>query len=134
MRTKVKAIIAVALSALSLNLVLPVPTFAALPTPNILLDPGNASSYSGTGTTVNSIGSASATGTMSNVTYSSTNGGAFVFTGSSSYISFPSAYQFGDNFTITAWCSNQEMVLQMDLAPQLLLLSPQAAGNISHLL
>lgn len=103
MRTKVKAIIAVALSALSLNLVLPVPTFAALPTPNILLDPGNASSYSGTGTTVNSIGSASATGTMSNVTYSSINGGAFVFTGSSSYISFPSAYQFGDNFTITAW-------------------------------
>lgn len=98
-----KARIALLLSVIAFGLYAPTQSHAALPTPNILIDPGNSGTYSGTGTTVNSIGSSSAQGTMSNVTYNSGNSGYFVFTGSSSYINFASAYQFGDNFTISAW-------------------------------
>jgi hypothetical protein len=98
-----KVPIALVMSALVLALITPSQSQAAPPAPNILIDPGNSGTYSGTGATVNSIGSSTAQGTMSNVTYNSSNGGYFAFTGSSSYISFPSAYQFGNTFTISAW-------------------------------
>ena len=125
MHAKVKVISALVLSALSFTFVAPVPTFAALPTANILIDPGNVSTYSGSGTTVNSIGSASATGTMNNVTYSATNGGTFIFTGSSSYINFSNAYQFGDNFTITAWVKQSGTPSQI----QALMANTAGGGN-----
>lgn len=98
-----KARIALLLGVLAFGLYAPTQSHAALPAPTILIDPGNSGTYSGTGTTVNSIGSSSAQGTMTNVTYNSGNGGYFAFTGSSSYINFSNAYQFGDNFTISAW-------------------------------
>lgn len=90
-------------SLLAFGLFSPTQSHAAPPTPNILIDPGNSGTYSGSGSTVNSIGSSSAQGTMSNVTYNSSNGGYFAFTGSASYINFASAYQFGNTFTISAW-------------------------------
>jgi hypothetical protein len=74
----------------------------AVPTATILIDPGNASSYSGSGNTVTSVGSNTISGTMSNVTYNSGNGGKFQFNGSSSSISFGS-FDFTNNFTIIAW-------------------------------
>ena len=98
-----KVCAALLLGVFTSGLAAPMQSHAAPLAPNILIDPGNSSTYSGTGTTVNSIGSSSATGTMNNVTYNSGNGGYFVFTGSSSYINFASAFQFGDNFTISAW-------------------------------
>lgn len=101
MRTK--TILALILGILPLYVVAPTPAVAALPMPNILLDPGDIGTYSGFGNTVNSIGSASVSGNLAGVTLNAANGGHFVFSGSSSYINFASAYQFGDNFTISAW-------------------------------
>jgi hypothetical protein len=118
-----KARIALLLSVLAFGLYAPTQSHAALPSPTILIDPGNSGTYSGTGTTVNSIGSASAQGTMSNVTYNSGNGGYFSFTGSASYINFASAYQFGDNFTISAW------VRQNGTPSQIQALMGNAAGG-----
>jgi hypothetical protein len=77
------------------------PAYAA-PTATVVIDPGNVSSYSGSGTTVASIGSNSLTGTMSNVTYNAANGGKFLFNGTSSSISF-SAFDFTNTFSIVAW-------------------------------
>jgi hypothetical protein len=79
------------------------PEFAhAVANPAVLIDPGNSSSYSGTGNSVSSIGTSSMTGTMSNVTYSASNGGKFTFDGSSSKIAFNS-WDFTNTFTVTAW-------------------------------
>lgn len=74
----------------------------AVATATVVIDPGNVSSYPGTGTTVTSIGSNTLTGTMANVTYNSANGGKFVFNGTSSSISF-NAFDFTSTFTIVAW-------------------------------
>jgi len=73
-------------------------------TPTIWFDPGNTSSYSGSGTTVrNLIGGGAISGTMSNVTYySSTGAGAFAFNGFSSVITF-STYNFGTTMTLIVW-------------------------------
>lgn len=66
-------------------------------------DPSQTASYSGTGTTVNSIGTSSINGTMTNVTYdSSLVSGAFYFSGSDSYIDFGN-FDFGSAFTVIAW-------------------------------
>jgi hypothetical protein len=74
----------------------------------IYYDPGNSSSYPGTGTTLTNIGTlgnaAGTLGTMINVTYnSSSNGGIFVFNGSSSRINFNSFSFNTSGITITAW-------------------------------
>jgi hypothetical protein len=98
-----KVRIALIMSLLALGLFAPSQSLAAPPTPSILIDPGNSGTYSGSGITVNSIGSTNASGSMNNVTYNSGNGGYFAFSGSSSYINFATTYQFGDYFTISAW-------------------------------
>jgi hypothetical protein len=77
-------------------------TAHAAPTAAIIIDPGSVSSYSGSGTTVTSIGSNTQSGTMSNITYSSTDGGKFTFNGTSSAIAF-SSWDFTSTFTISAW-------------------------------
>lgn len=74
----------------------------AVPIAAIIIDPGSSSSYSGSGTTVTSIGSNTMTGTMANITYDAANGGKFVFNGTSSTISF-GTFNFTSNFTIVAW-------------------------------
>lgn len=120
-----KVRIALVVSMLAFSLSAPATSNAAPPSPTILIDPGNSGTYSGSGTTVNSIGSSSAQGTMSNVSYNSSNGGYFAFTGSSSYINFASAYQFGDNFTITAWVRQTGSPTQI----QALMGNAQGGGN-----
>ena len=74
------------------------------------IDAGNTSSYSGSGTTVNSlVGSITNSGFNSNVTYSSDDGGGWVFSNSPSTgsgIEFPngSYFDFGnESFTIEMW-------------------------------
>lgn len=74
------------------------------------IDAGNTSSYSGSGTTVNSlVGSITNSGFNSNITYSSDDGGAWVFSNSPSTVSgieFPNGtyFDFGNgNFTIEMW-------------------------------
>lgn len=78
------------------------PPAHAAPTAAIIIDPGNASSYPGSGTTVTSIGSNTMTGTMANVSYNAANGGKFVFNGTNSSIGF-NAFDFTNTFTIVAW-------------------------------
>lgn len=71
--------------------------------PALYYDPSSSSSYSGSGTTLNNIGSGGTmTGTLRNVTYTNTGGGYFSFNGSSSYISFNS-FNFTSTFTVCAW-------------------------------
>jgi hypothetical protein len=53
------------------------------------LDAGISASYSGSGTTWTDLGSRGNNGTMSNVTYSSADGGSMVFNGTSSSVSNP---------------------------------------------
>ena len=67
----------------------------------ITIDPGNASSYSGSGPSVTDLTSG-LTGTMTNVTYSAaTNCGVFTFAGNSK-IAFGST-DFGNQFSVSAW-------------------------------
>ena len=73
---------------------------------DIYFDASNTSSYSGSGTTLNSIGAsgsiAGLIGTMTGVSYNSgVAGGVLDFNGSS-YISF-GQYNFGDTITVNAW-------------------------------
>jgi len=73
----------------------------------IYYDPGNTSSYVGTGTTLTNIGTdgnvSGTTGTLSGVVYeSSTAQGVFNFDGGSDKITFNS-YNFGNSITTTAW-------------------------------
>jgi hypothetical protein len=73
--------------------------------PLLYYDPSNSSSYSGTGSSVVSIGSASSTGTKAAaVTYNAAiKGGVFDFPGTAAaVISFPS-YDFGNSISVTAW-------------------------------
>ena len=77
-----------------------------IPPYDIYFDASNISSYSGTGTTLNSIGASGSVpgliGTMTNVSFiSGTAGGVLNFDGSSS-ISFDQ-YDFGDTITLNAW-------------------------------
>lgn len=66
------------------------------------IDPGNSLSYAGTGDTVNSIGDAAVSGTMSGVTYDAmTAGGVFDFSGSDG-IAF-GQYDFGTAITLAVW-------------------------------
>jgi hypothetical protein len=74
-------------------------------TDNLILyvDPGKASSYPGTGTTINDLSGSGFTGTLvSSPTFSTLNGGSLVFNGSS-YITRSSALNAGQNFSVTAW-------------------------------
>ncbi len=101
MKLKLSAITFLTLIPLVFS-VLPQELAKAVVSPTIVVDPGNSSSYSGSGTSVSSVGTTSATGTMSNITYSAVNGGKFTFNGTSSSISFPT-YNFTNYFTISAW-------------------------------
>lgn len=75
--------------------------------PSFYYDPGNSSSYSGAGTTLNNIGllgnTAGATGTLSGVAYEGgIAGGAFNFDGLADKITF-GQYNFGNTITVSAW-------------------------------
>jgi hypothetical protein len=74
------------------------------PPPSIELDPGNVASYSGSGTTITSIGTSSGvSGTLSNVSYNAGSGGYLTFAGTgTSHINF-STFNFGTAFTLIAW-------------------------------
>ena len=81
------------------------PDQPSVPSPWLLFDPNNTSSYSGTGTTLSNVGSFGAlSGTISGtVTYGTGTGIAGkVFTFNGGYIAFPS-FDFGSAFTISAW-------------------------------
>ena len=68
-------------------------------------DPSVSSSYPESGTSVTNIGTGGTmTGTLNSVSYTSSGGGYFTFSGStSSYINFASAFNFGTSVTFTAW-------------------------------
>ena len=73
----------------------------------LFYDPGNTSSYPGTGTSLTNIGTAGnvtgTLGTMSGVVYdSSTAGGVFNFDGIADKITF-GQYNFGNTITVSAW-------------------------------
>jgi hypothetical protein len=83
------------------------PSNPAVPTGWLCIDPNNSSSYSGSGSIVNNLGSYGIlTGTKTAaVTYTTGTGisrNVFDFNGSSSYISYGS-FNFGNTFTISAW-------------------------------
>jgi len=94
------------LKAAFLALVLLVPAYSLIPdahaaTLKVTIDPGNSSSYPGSGTTVTDLTSG-INGTLSGVTYDgATNCGVFTFDGNSQ-INFPST-DFGNQFSISAW-------------------------------
>lgn len=76
-------------------------------TANIYYDPGDSSSYSGSGTSLINIGTdgnvTGTSGTLSGVTYEAgTASGTFNFDGGTDKITF-GQYNFGDDFTFTAW-------------------------------
>jgi len=76
-------------------------------TAEIYYDPGDASSYAGTGTVLTNIGTdgnvSGTSGTLSGVAYeSATAQGVFNFDGGTDTISFNS-YNFGNTITTTAW-------------------------------
>ncbi len=73
----------------------------------IYYDPGNSSSYAGSGTTLTNIGTdgnvSGTSGTLSGVSYESgTAGGAFNFDGGTDKITF-GQYNFGTAMTVTSW-------------------------------
>ncbi len=85
----------------------PVIVSAYTNTAAIYYDPGNISSYSGSGTTLINIGTdgnvTGTSGTLSGVVYESgTSGGIFNFDGVTDKITF-NQYNFGTTITITAW-------------------------------
>jgi prepilin-type N-terminal cleavage/methylation domain-containing protein len=84
------------------------PDYAALagPCPVLRLDAGNSISYSGTGTTWYDLSGNGNNGTISStgVTYSSTNGGALSFDGSSGYVNTNYVSSITSNqITVSAW-------------------------------
>lgn len=68
-------------------------------------DPANSKSYPGSGTSWSDISGNNVTGTMSNVTYSSTNNGIMTFNGSNSVVSLtrPSQITVGIYLTVSIW-------------------------------
>ena len=73
-------------------------------------DPGNSSSYAGTGTALNDLSGFSVNGTLVNgVSYNSSNGGALVFDGSNDYVSFSSGLPNTDNLTYEAWVNPSDL-------------------------
>lgn len=78
-------------------------TPTAIPPELLRFDPSNSSSYSGSGSTVTSIGTSAISGTTNGgVSYtSSLVGGAFLFNGAGS-ITFNN-FDFGQAFTVVAW-------------------------------
>jgi hypothetical protein len=80
---------------------------SSVPLPQFHYDPGNTSSYSGTGTALSNIGLignvTGASGTLSGVVYdAATAGGVFNFDGASDTITF-GQYNFGNTITVNAW-------------------------------
>jgi hypothetical protein len=80
---------------------------SSVPSAQFHYDPGNTSSYSGSGTVLNNIGlvgnATGAVGTLSGVAYESgTASGAFNFDGASDIITF-GQYNFGNTITVNAW-------------------------------
>lgn len=84
------------------------------PQPTIFFDPGNVSSYPGSGTSITSIGmDSSVVGTMTGVSYNAGSGGYLTFNGTNinpSYIDFPEynfgsapSYNFGGAISLIAW-------------------------------
>jgi len=82
-------------------------TTTAAPSAEFIYDPGNLSSYSGSGNVLNNVGSlgnvTGAVGTISGVAYqAATAGGAFNFDGASDVITF-GQHNFGNTLTVNAW-------------------------------
>lgn len=80
---------------------------SSVPSAQFHYDPGNTSSYSGSGTVLNNIGlvgnATGAVGTLGGVAYESgTASGAFNFDGASDTITF-GQYNFGNTITVNAW-------------------------------
>jgi hypothetical protein len=85
----------------------PTPTMGVQPVTGSFYyyDPGNPSSYSGSGTTLNDIsGNGRNASLANNPTYTSGTGGYFTFNGSNNYIIGPNAYNAGNtSHTIEIW-------------------------------
>jgi hypothetical protein len=80
---------------------------SSVPSAQFYYDPGNTSSYTGSGTTLKNIGLigdiTGTQGTLSGVAYDgATAGGVFNFDGGSDTITF-GQYNFGDAITVNAW-------------------------------
>ena len=76
------------------------------------IDPGYYKSYTGTGTTINSLVN-NYTGTLNNgVGYLAKNYGQLVFDGTNDYVSIPNAdlLNLGSSFTISAWVKINDLV------------------------
>jgi hypothetical protein len=88
------------------NTVTVTPIATSVPSALLWYDPSNPSSYSGSGTTINNIGTHGAlSGTFpgASVTYNAAKGGVLDFNGAfNAIISFPS-FDFGDTLSVTAW-------------------------------
>ena len=82
--------------------------YFSIPQQNLILhlDAGNINSYPGTGTSWYEISGSGSTATLNSMTFSSVHGGAFVFNGSSSFATVPTASRFDlgtGSATIIAW-------------------------------
>lgn len=100
----VRAVNDVGNSAVS-NYVSVTPVNPSTATPLLYYDPSNVASYSGTGATVTSIGSGTATGTKAAaVTYNAAvKGGVFDFPGTNGAVISFGSYNFGNTISVTAW-------------------------------
>jgi hypothetical protein len=99
----------------------------------LCLDAGNTKSYPGSGTTWTDVSGRGNNGTMSNVTYSSDNGGSMVFNGTSSSVSnaMPSPGSVPITFDFWINSNTSTPVGLFDTAPlQANVLRNYSAGNI----
>lgn len=69
------------------------------------LDPGNSSSYPGSGTVWTDMSGSGYNGTLSNTTFSSAGAGSLSFNGSSSTVSMPTVFS-GYPFTVSMWVTH----------------------------
>ena len=103
---KLRAVSAIGPSATGSNTLSVTPVATVVGTSYLEYDPDNSSSYSGTGATVNNVGSYGAlAGTLNSVTYITGTGisrKVFNFSGTGTSISF-GAFNFTSTFTVCAW-------------------------------
>jgi hypothetical protein len=101
-----RAVSAIGPSATGSNALSVTPVATVIATSYLEYDPDNSSSYSGSGTTVNNVGSYGAlAGTLNSVTYITGTGisrKVFNFSSSGTSISF-GAFNFTSTFTVCAW-------------------------------
>jgi len=103
------------------------------------LDAADKNSYSGSGTAVYDLSLNSYTGSLSGSTFNSSNGGNFVFNGTSQALNMPVITLATDNFTMEAWCKpSSTITVQAEsnnvsntsgLSGQRYLIHPQNAGT-----